>query len=179
MRVIGVDPGTLVLGYGVVEKGPGGKLKHLHHGHVKTVASRPLEARLLAIFNELEKIIEAYQPDAMSVEAVFYAKNARSSITLGHARGVALLCAARAGIKVFEYAPMTIKEAVVGYGNASKEQVQSMVKALLKVECGRFDSSDALAAAICHINHGATGIKAGKPGVRWMDLPEKYKKIPL
>ncbi len=154
MKILGIDPGSLIAGYGIVEKGAGGRLIHVCEGQVSMSQTRPLPERLLAISKELNSIIEAHRPEAVSIESLFYAKNFKSSAVLSHARGVALLSAASFGLPVFEYAPSAVKLAVTGYGNATKEQVQKMVKALLKTEQSfKADAADALAIAICHIHH--------------------------
>lgn len=153
MRVLGIDPGSHITGYGIVD-GDRGRLFHVCDGSIVTAPKNPLTLRLNSIFDNIYKVIDEFKPGAVVIEEIFYAKNARSAIMLGHARGVAMLCAARHGLPVFEYTPMKIKQAVVGYGNATKEQVQKMVKALLKMPViPKVDASDALAAAICHIHH--------------------------
>ncbi len=154
MRVLGIDPGTEITGYGAVERGKGGSLTHLLSGVIRLKTSLSLPARLLSIRDGLASVIEEVRPDAVAVESVFFGKNFRSSVLLGHARGVALLSAASCGVEVYEYDPKTIKLSVAGYGNAPKDQVQRMVKTLLKNrELLGPDASDALAAAICHISH--------------------------
>ena len=154
MRVLGIDPGSLVTGYGVVGSSAGGALVHLLDGCVRTDPAMPLPGRLVAIRDAIDGVIKEWRPDAVVVESVFFAKNARSAIVLGHARGVILMCAAQGGLPIFEYAPRTIKLAVTGYGNAAKVQMQKMVKLLLKTDkAAKADAADALAAAICHIHH--------------------------
>ena len=153
MRVLGIDPGSHITGYGVVD-GDKGRLMHVCDGSIVTGSKNPLTLRLNSIFDSIQKVISEFKPDGIVIEEIFYAKNARSAIMLGHARGVAILCAGQHGLPVFEYSPMKIKQAVVGYGNATKEQVQKMVKVLLKINSiPKPDASDALAAAICHIHH--------------------------
>ncbi|MBI5641837.1 MAG: crossover junction endodeoxyribonuclease RuvC [Deltaproteobacteria bacterium] len=159
MRILGIDPGSHVTGWGLVEKGGGGKLIHISSGTIALDEGMELSGRLLLISEGLSSVIRDLKPDAVSVESVFFARNVRSAITLGHARGVALLAAASSGLQVFEYAPRAIKQAVTGYGNAEKEQVNQMIKALLKItEPVKPDAADALAAAICHINHFHPGL---------------------
>lgn len=155
MRVLGIDPGTLFTGYGVVVKGAGGKLVHVSDGAIAMKDSMPISERLLKISDSLKSVIEEHRPEAVSVETVFFAKNVRSAIMLGQARGAALLSAASFGLPVFEYSPSSVKLAVTGHGSATKDQVQKMVKLLLKSETdsSRSDASDALAIAICHIHH--------------------------
>ncbi len=154
MKVLGIDPGTLITGYGIVESADGGRLVRVCEGEIVTAQGSPLSERLLVISKRLAEIVDKYRPDTVSVESLFYAKNVKSAILLGHARGVAFLSAAAFGIPVAEYSPAKIKQAVVGYGGATKGQVQKMVKFLLKTgEDPKPDAADALAAAICHIHH--------------------------
>jgi crossover junction endodeoxyribonuclease RuvC len=163
LKVIGLDPGSRVTGYGVVRDLGGGSLELCAYGDIKPRASAPLAERLFKISEELNLLIEQEKPDAVSVETVFYSKNVKSVVTLSHVRGVLLLSAAAGGITVFEYSPTTIKQAVVGYGNATKEQVQKMVKILLKTDARpNPDAADAIAAAICHINHQGSLLAAAK-----------------
>jgi len=153
LRVLGIDPGSIVTGYGVVEK-VSGSLLHVADGVVRAKASMKLPERLLPIFDGLQEVISEYEPQAIAVESIFFAKNIKSAAILGHARGVALLAAARAQLAIFEYSPMEVKQSVVGYGAATKEQVQKMVKALLTIDhLPTSDAADALAVAICHIHH--------------------------
>ena len=158
---MGIDPGSRITGYGVVLKGRGGSLTEVCHGIIRLTPGATLANKLLEISEGLNAIIEEHKPDAVAIEDIFFAKNVRSAIVLGHARGVSMLSAASFGLDVFEYAPMKIKQAVTGYGNASKDQVQRMVKALLKSqEEATPDAADALATAICHINHAHEGVPA-------------------
>ncbi|MFQ5736409.1 MAG: crossover junction endodeoxyribonuclease RuvC [Thermodesulfobacteriota bacterium] len=167
MKVLGIDPGSLVTGWGVVEKAAGGRLVHIGHGQVLAGASLPLAERLFVISEGLKSVMDEHGPEAVSVESVFFAKNVRSAVMLGHARGVSLLSAASFGLPVFEYAPMVVKKAVTGFGAATKDQVQSMVKALLKTsKGGGADAFDALAIAICHIHHIRPGLGAAGAGAR-------------
>jgi crossover junction endodeoxyribonuclease RuvC len=143
----------------VVLKGRGGSLTEVCHGVIRLSPGASLPNKLLEISEGLGAIIEEHRPDAVAIEDIFFAKNVRSAIMLGHARGVSMLSAASFGLDVFEYAPMKIKQAVTGYGNAPKEQVQKMVKALLKCSFTALpDAADALATAICHINHTREGV---------------------
>jgi crossover junction endodeoxyribonuclease RuvC len=157
LRVLGVDPGTQYLGLGLVER-QSGRNAHLGHFLLRPRDYPELSDRLNYIFDGIGEIIATHRPDAVAVEGIFHAKNARSAIILAHARGVALLCAARAGAKVFEYPPASVKRAVGVSGAAGKEAVQRMVCALLHVErIERADCADALAVAICHLNHTPLG----------------------
>jgi crossover junction endodeoxyribonuclease RuvC len=153
MRVLGVDPGTLTSGYGLVAE-EDHKLFHVASGGISPSAKQPFPKRLKKIYEELEKIIEKYRPHAVVVEDLFVSKNIKSALKLGHARGVAILAAMNAGVPVFEYAPLEVKQAVVGNGKAEKKQVQLMVKTLLELPKipHPADAADALAAAICHIH---------------------------
>jgi crossover junction endodeoxyribonuclease RuvC len=150
MIILGIDPGTQTTGYGLIKK-EGRNIKHIDNGVISPGAKLPLDQKLSHIFIGLEKIIDRYKPDEVAVEEVFMATNAKSALILGHARGVAMLAASRKGLKVCEYSTREIKKALVGYGNAEKNQVAMMVKTLLKLpEVAAPDASDALAAAICH-----------------------------
>ena len=153
VRVIGIDPGSLATGYGIVEHGAAG-MQALTWGAVRTSARQPLPARLKRIYEELSEVIRIWQPEAAVVEKVFFAENAKAALTLGQARGVALLTVANAALPLVEYSALEIKQAVVGYGRAAKEQVQHMVQVLLSLpEAPRpADAADALAAAICHLH---------------------------
>jgi len=161
MRVFGVDCGTEVTGFGVVESDDGERQPRLTcraMGAIRLAKSRPLPERLDQVFRELSAELERWQPDAVAVEEVFYSVNAKSTLKLGQVRGVALLAAARLKLPVAEYAPLKIKSSVVGYGLAKKEQVQFMVARLLGLaELPQpADAADALAIAICHIHTAQT-----------------------
>ena len=144
------------MGYGIVE-GVGNKLKHIDNGAIFTKADDPLPLRLKTLYDGISEAIEKYNPQVVSVEEVFFAKNAKSVMKLGHARGVAILAGVNRGLEIFEYSATAIKSAVVGYGRAEKGQVQQMVKILLNLpEIPQADAADALAAAICHINTAGT-----------------------
>lgn len=154
MRILGVDPGSLVTGYGVIDQ-TGGHLTLIDQGCVRARRDAELPERLEMIFRSLGEVIRAHAPEAVAVETPFSGINPRSLIQLAQARGVILLAARTAGLEVFEYSPRTVKSAVVGYGGAEKVQVAKMVRLLLP-GCaeGRIaaDASDALAVAICHAN---------------------------
>jgi crossover junction endodeoxyribonuclease RuvC len=151
-RVLGIDPGSVITGWGVVEA-VGSSLIHLAHGTLPTAASQGQAARLERIYQGIEEIIDSYKPDGVCVERIFFARNAQSALKLGQARGVAMLAAARRNLAVHEYAAVEIKAAVVGYGHATKQQVQVMIASLLRLS-GKLpaDAADALAAAICHLH---------------------------
>ncbi|MBI3184998.1 MAG: crossover junction endodeoxyribonuclease RuvC [Myxococcales bacterium] len=153
MRVLGIDPGSRFLGYGAVEE-RGGRLSYVSHGVIRTEASAPLEDRLRHLFEELSRAVRAIGPDAVAVEGVFAFRNARSALVLGHARGVALLVAARSGLPVHEYAPARVKRAIGAGGRGDKHAVARMVSTFLGLrQLVRHDASDALAIAICHLSH--------------------------
>lgn len=152
--VLGLDPGSRATGYGLVEGGEGGRrLRLVEAGVIRPPAKAPLAQRLQAIHQGVAQVIERFHPSEAAVEGVFAAKNARTAIVLGQARGVALLAAAQAGMEVFEYPPASVKMALVGAGRAGKEQVRAMVGALLNETPPKsLDASDALAVAITHLN---------------------------
>ena len=154
-RILGIDPGTVATGWGVVEMA-GSSLLHVAHGTIGSSSAMGQGSRLKRIYHGLKEILERYEPQGVSLERVFFARNAGSALKLGQARGVALLAAAEGGIAAHEYASAEIKLAVVGYGQASKEQVQKMVASLLHLpEPIPADAADALAAAICHLHQRA------------------------
>jgi crossover junction endodeoxyribonuclease RuvC len=149
--VLGIDPGTAILGYGVVAV-QGDDLEALTYGAITTPASMPLPLRLLLLFDGLEQVVEQSHPTETAVEQLFFARNVQSALAVGHARGIALLAAARHGLAVSEYTPLQVKQAVAGYGRATKEQVQNMVRVMLALHENPQpdDAADALAIAICH-----------------------------
>lgn len=153
MVILGIDPGTAITGYGLVEK-EGNHLKRIAFGAILTAPETPTALRLQQISHELQAIIERYRPDVMAVEQLFFNKNVRTALTVGQARGVVLLAGAEAGLEIIEYTPLQVKMAVVGYGRAEKRQVQEMVRILLCLnEIPKpDDAADALAIAICHAN---------------------------
>jgi crossover junction endodeoxyribonuclease RuvC len=157
MRVMGVDPGSETTGYGIIES-DSRNYKLIEYAGVRVPSRLCFAERLLFISKKLEEVINRLAPQACAVEETFYAVNVKSALKLGEVRGVVLLAAARAGVEVFEYSPLEIKSALVGYGRAEKEQVQEMVRLLLKLkESPRpLDASDALAVAICHANTSQT-----------------------
>ncbi len=152
MLVLGVDPGSLSTGYGLVEK-QHQRLIYVGEGKISPPSSLPFTKRIHHIFQALVHIIDEHQPDEMSIEDIFFAKNVKSALKIGHVRGAALVAAVQNNLAVFEYTPLQIKQSVVGYGRATKEQVRSMVKIILQIEIPlSLDASDALAVAICHHN---------------------------
>lgn len=158
MRVIGIDPGTEITGYGVIESD--GRNHALIECAAIRAPARKVEfaRRLLLVCQKLEEVIQRLSPQACAIEEAFYAINAKSALKLGHVRGAILVVAARAGLPVFEYTPLEVKRALVGYGRAEKRQVQEMVRILLglKRPPEPLDASDALAVAICHAHMGLT-----------------------
>jgi len=150
--VLGVDPGTSATGYGVVDRGAAGTLRLVECGVIRPPAGAPLAVRLQAIFEELVALIARHGPDVVAVESVFVAKNVRSALVLGHARGVILLAAAQAGLDVAEYPPATIKKAVTGAGAATKAQIQLMVAHILRLKTPPqpSDAADGVAVALTH-----------------------------
>jgi crossover junction endodeoxyribonuclease RuvC len=150
--VIGIDPGTHRCGYGIVVR-RGNRFVHVAHGVARARTNDPLPQRLATIADELERAIGMYAPVSMGIEQAFFHRDAQAALQIGHARGVAMLLAARRGISVGEYAPASVKRAVVGNGKADKEQVSRMIQAILGLtEAPPLDASDALAIAICHAN---------------------------
>jgi crossover junction endodeoxyribonuclease RuvC len=157
MRVLGIDPGSETLGWGVIE-GSGMKYSAVDFGTVKSSPREKFSKRLLKIYTGLEEVIEKFKPDALSVEEAFYAANVGVAMKLGQVRGVVLLLGEKAGMEIAEYSPRLIKQTVVGYGNAEKHQVQEMVRLLLRLKNvpQPHDAADALAIAICHFHHAGT-----------------------
>jgi len=152
MRVLGIDPGSRITGYGIVEQ-QGNRLVHVDNGAIFTDSAADFAGRLKIIFDGLSNIIAEYRPDEVAVENVFFSNNVQSALKLGQARGAALVAAVHADLPVAEYTALQVKQAVVGQGRAEKSQVQKMLKALLGLtELAQADASDALAVAVCHLN---------------------------
>lgn len=153
MRILGIDPGTLCCGYGIVEE-EDSRLFYVTSGGIKVSSKITIPKRLKKIYEELEEIMEKHKPDGMAIENLFFAKNVQAALKLGQAKGVAILAAAKKGVPVFEYSPLEVKQSVVGHGSAEKKQVQYMVKTLLGLKAVPHppDLADALALAICHIH---------------------------
>jgi len=151
MRILGIDPGSGSTGYGIIDT-DGSQHRAILYGAIKTNSKKPFHERLLKIHSDLIDVLSREKADIMAIEEVFHATNVQSALRLGHARGVALLVAAQQGLDVCEYSPLEIKNAVVGYGRAEKEQVQAMVRLLLNLPeiPSPNDAADALAVAICH-----------------------------
>jgi crossover junction endodeoxyribonuclease RuvC len=151
MRILGIDPGTGILGFGVIEAARG-KAQMVDAGVIRTPVKQDDAIRLNTIYDELTDIIAETKPLAMSVEKLFFAQNVTTAMTVAQARGVVLLCGQQAGLEIFEYTPLQIKQAITGYGRADKKQMQEMVRIILQLKetPKPDDCADALAAAICH-----------------------------
>jgi len=162
MIIMGIDPGFAITGYGIV-KYEGNKFTVLDYGAIMTKASMELPKRLLALNDALTALIDKYKPSAISVEELFFNKNIKTAISAAHGRGIALLAAARSGAQVYEYTPLQVKQAVVGYGRADKAQVQQMVKVILNLDKipKPDDVADALGIAICHAHSCRMGLWTG------------------
>ena len=152
MIILGIDPGLAIVGWGVLEC-VGGKFRVMGYGSIQTKAGLPIEERLSQIYDGMNTIIDKYKPDVMSIEELFWNTNQKTGICVAEARGTILLSAHRHGLKIFEYTPLQVKQAVVGYGRAEKRQVITMVTSILNLPKPPKpdDTADALAAAICHI----------------------------
>ena len=152
IKVLGIDPGSINCGYGLIgleRKEP----VYITSGRISASSTKPLHLRLKIIFESLLEIINEYQPDDIAVEKIFFAKGAKAALSLGHARGIVLLAAASGNAAFHEYSALQVKQAVVGYGRAEKQQVQEMVKMALNIKGSLYsDSADALALALCHMN---------------------------
>ena len=166
MKICGIDPGSSRTGYGCIET-DGRRYRLVIAGTIDASSRLPFPERLAVIHDGLARLFRRHRPEWVAVEDVFYARNVRSALKLGHARGVVLLAACRAGLSISEYTPTEIKSSVVGYGHAEKRQVQQMVKLLLGLDAlpSPHDVADALAVAICHGNCGAPRI-AGRRAPR-------------
>ncbi|MBZ4645529.1 MAG: crossover junction endodeoxyribonuclease RuvC [Clostridia bacterium] len=151
MVILGIDPGIAIVGYGII-KYEGNKFTVIDYGAVTTAPSMSLPERLKVIYRETEGLIDTYHPDVVTVEELFFNKNVKTALTVGHGRGVAILAAANKGLNIYEYTPLQVKQSVVGYGRAEKAQVQQMVKVILSLTAvpKPDDVADALAVAVCH-----------------------------
>ncbi|KLU58696.1 crossover junction endodeoxyribonuclease RuvC [Peptococcaceae bacterium CEB3] len=151
MIILGIDPGTAIMGYGLIEESHG-RLTAVTYASWRTQAGSPLPARLLSLYDSFNRLLEQYTPDCVAVEELFFNRNTTTALSVGQARGMVLLAAAQHDLPVFEYTPLQVKQAVVGYGKAEKAQVQQMVRSLLGLAAvpKPDDTADALAIAICH-----------------------------
>ena len=178
MIILGVDPGTLRTGYGVIELN-GGMKKVRSCDVITNEIANTMPVRLKGIYDAICGIMDTYHPDLMAIETAFYGKNAQSALKLGQARGVIMLAAVERDIPIHEYSPREVKKALVGHGNASKQQVQFMIKSLLKLKNipKGFDTTDALAVAMCHLQRS---LQPGKRFTSWKsflsDHPELIKQ---
>jgi crossover junction endodeoxyribonuclease RuvC len=154
LTILGVDPGSIACGYGLISADAEGKEgRYVTSGRICPPPSKPLHHRLRCIYESLSDIIRSERPDHVVVEKIFFAKSAKSALSLGHARGVVLLAAATEEVDLYECSALEVKKAVVGYGRAEKSQVQEMVKLILNIKGSLYpDSADALALALCHMN---------------------------
>ncbi len=166
MRVLGIDPGSRITGFGVVQVLRNGRIEYIASGCVR-VAQGNLADKLKAVYDGVSQVIMTYQPTVMAIEKVFMARNADSALKLGQARGAAILAGANQALPVAEYTALQIKRAAVGKGHADKQQVQHMIKALLRLDAApQADAADALACAICHAHHA----------VGWQSLPRRSSR---
>jgi crossover junction endodeoxyribonuclease RuvC len=172
MIILGVDPGTIFTGYGIICQDKN-IFTRLCNGLIKLPSTKTLSEKLEIIYDELSKVIRTYKPDEFAIETAFYGKNVQSAMKIGYARGVSLLAAIHNKIPASEYSPREVKKSVVGNGAASKEQVAFMISTLLnlKSEKMRFDESDALAVALCHAFRLKTPLKRNKS---WKDFVEAF-----
>lgn len=167
MRILGIDPGVAIVGFGVIESDCG-QQRMIQYGAITTQAGLPLAARLVQIGNDLEQLIEQFQPDELAIEELFFSKNITTGIAVAHGRGVVLYTAEKMQIPIYEYTPMQVKQAVVGYGLAEKKQVMDMTRRLLKLKSipRPDDAADALAIAICHARSATSLLRRKDPNVK-------------
>jgi crossover junction endodeoxyribonuclease RuvC len=153
MKILGIDPGSINCGYGLIQKSSLKTQKYLASGRIVMPPKQPLHSRLKELYSSLTDVISEYKPDEIAIEKIFFAKGVKSALSLGHTRGVVLLASALTGIPIYEYSALQVKKAVVGYGRADKNQVQQMVRRILNIARQLSpDSADALALALCHAN---------------------------
>ncbi len=167
MRILGIDPGVAIVGFGVIDV-EAGRQQLVQYGAINTEAGLPLATRLVQIGKDLEQLIELFRPDEMAIEELFFSKNITTGIAVAHGRGVILYTAERLHIPIYEYTPMQVKQAVVGYGLAEKKQVMDMVRRLLKLKSvpRPDDAADALAIAICHARSATSLLRHHDPNVK-------------
>lgn len=167
MRILGIDPGIAIVGFGLIESNRG-SVRMLQYGAVTTEAGLPLATRLVQIENDMTALIAQLKPNEIAVEELFFSKNITTGIAVAHGRGVILCTAERLGVPIFEYTPMQVKQAVAGYGLADKKQVMDMTKRLLKLKAvpKPDDAADALAIAICHARSATSLLRRKDPDVK-------------
>ena len=167
MRILGIDPGIAIVGFGLIESDRGA-MRMLQYGAVTTEAGLPLATRLVQIEDDMRALIRQLQPDEIAIEELFFSKNITTGIAVAHGRGVVLCTAERLGIPIFEYTPMQVKQAVVGYGLAEKRQIMDMTRRLLKLKAvpKPDDAADALAIAICHARSATSLLRRKDPNVK-------------
>ena len=167
MRILGIDPGIAIVGFGLIESDRGA-MRMLQYGAVTTEAGLPLATRLVQIEDDMRALIQQLRPDEIAIEELFFGKNITTGIAVAHGRGVVLCTAERLGVPIFEYTPMQVKQAVVGYGLAEKRQVMDMTKRLLKLKAvpKPDDAADALAIAICHARSATSLLRRKDPDVK-------------
>ena len=167
MRILGIDPGIAIVGFGLIESDRGA-MRMLQYGAVTTEAGLPLATRLVQIEDDMRALIQQLRPDEIAIEELFFSKNITTGIAVAHGRGVVLCTAERLGVPIFEYTPMQVKQAVVGSGLAEKRQVMDMTKRLLKLKAvpKPDDAADALAIAICHARSATSLLRRKDPNVK-------------
>ena len=167
MRILGIDPGVAIVGFGLI-KSERGSVRMLQYGAVTTPAGLPLATRLVQIENDMTELIRQLKPDEIAIEELFFSKNITTGIAVAHGRGVILCTAERLDVPIYEYTPMQVKQAVVGYGLADKKQVMDMTKRLLKLKAVPHpdDAADALAIAICHARSATSLLRRKDPNVK-------------
>ena len=167
MRILGIDPGIAIVGFGLIESDRGA-MRMLQYGAVTTEAGLPLATRLVQIEDDMRALIQQLRPDEIAIEELFFSKNITTGIAVAHGRGVVLCTAERLGVPIFEYTPMQVKQAVVGYGLAEKRQVMDMTKRLLKLKAvpKPDDAADALAIAVCHARSATSLLRRKDPNVK-------------
>lgn len=175
MIVLGVDPGTLITGYGLVSA-ERGTMTLLSAGVIRNKDTRSMPLRLEAIYDGLEAVIDRFAPDEFAIETAFYGKNAQSALKIGQARGVAILAAVHRQLPTSEYAPRAVKKAVTGNGGASKEQVQYMVRSILRLRTvpKELDATDAVAVALCHLTSKPPRTTRTRAGQDWKSYIEQH-----
>ena len=167
MRILGIDPGVAIVGFGLIES-ERGSVRMLQYGAVTTPAGLPLATRLVQIENDMTELIRQLKPDEIAIEELFFSKNITTGIAVAHGRGVVLCTAERRGVPIYESTPMQVTQAVVGYGLADKKQVMDMTKRLLKLKAvpRPDDAADALAIAICHARSATSLLRRKDPNVK-------------